>query len=129
MRKLANSLNRHVFVASPAFFGNQQAHQCLLVDMEVAGLWLRGDTVSGRLREIIDLPPPDNMPVDVFLPFDQIVCVFDPTQFAFAVRGPVMPAAPEKTGGPAEPHAPEPGAARSRRHGERSKHKAPKHTR
>lgn len=135
MRKLANALNRSVFVASPAFFGDQDAHRCILVDMEATGLWLRGDAVSARLREIIDTSLPEDAPADVFIPFDQIVCVFDPTQFAFLARGLARPASREKPAATEQPAAAEkprgPSArpAGSRHRNEPSKHKTSKRTR
>ena len=83
MRKLAHALGGSVFVASPSFFGDQGAHQCILIDIEATGLWLRGDAVSARLRVIVDATLPEHVPADVFIPFDQIVCVYDPSQFGF----------------------------------------------
>ena len=135
MRKLANALGRSLFVASPSFFGDQGAHECMLVDIESTGLWLRGDAVSARLREIIDTSLPESTPADVFVPFDQIVCVFDPTQFAFLARGLARPpsrekpATTEKAAAPAKHQGPTPRAAGGRHPGAPSKHKTSKHTR
>jgi hypothetical protein len=123
MRKLANSLNRLVFIASPAFFGDETAHECVLTDIESAGLWLRGDAVRGRLHEIIEASAPENAPADVFIPFDQIICVFDPTHYAFLARG---VAAPEAA---ANPHERPPPAAQGRHRYGRSKYKTSKRTR
>src|SRR5262245_27184209 len=85
MPKLAHSLNRPVFVAIPAFFGDDAPRRCTLVDMELDGLWFSGDAVNERLGTL-EMPPPGQTLANVFFPFQQIVYVFDPAQFAYVAR-------------------------------------------
>lgn len=121
MPKLAHSLSRPVFVAIPAFFGDADSRQCILVDIESAGVWLRGEPVNERLTNLTETAPPANTLADVFFPFDQLVYLFDPAQFAFVARGLGMHQVPAK---PGEPHSP-----RAHRPDNRSKHKTSKRTR
>jgi len=90
MPKLAHSLNRSVFVAIPAFFGDEQHRRCILSDVESAGIWLRGEAINERLAELTETASPADHFADVFFPFDQVIYVFDPTQFALVARGLAM---------------------------------------
>jgi hypothetical protein len=96
MPKLAHSLNRPVIVAIPAFFGDDAPRRCILVDIEQAGLWFRGDELNNQLGKFKDAAPPGDAPASVFFPFDQIVYVFDPSQFAYLARGLSSRAKPTK---------------------------------
>jgi hypothetical protein len=89
MPKLARSLNRLVIVSIPAFFGDDAPRRCNLDDIEPPfGLWLSGDRLNDRLRKFEDAAPPDETLASVFFPFNQIVFLFDPAQFAYLARGP-----------------------------------------
>jgi hypothetical protein len=88
MPKLAHSLNKPVIIAIPAFFGDDAPRRCTLVDIEPAGLWFRGDVLNDPLGKLEGAAPPDDTPATVFFPFDQIVYLFDPAQFAYLARGP-----------------------------------------
>jgi hypothetical protein len=79
---LARSLNRPVLVAIPAFFGDEKARACTLVDVETAGLWLACDELNDRLAPAHELSPSWTTPVTGFFPFAQILYVVDPSQFA-----------------------------------------------
>jgi hypothetical protein len=88
MPRLAHSLNRSVIVSIPAFFGDDAPRRCTLVDIEpAAGLWFSGDALNHQLGEHEDAAPPDDALATVFFPFNQIVYVFDPVQFAYLARG------------------------------------------
>jgi hypothetical protein len=90
MPKLAHSVGRLVLVAIPAFFGDEESRQCRLVDLELSGVWLQGDDVEERLSSLEQVTPPAAMradvPTEVFVPFEQIVYLVDPAQFALGVR-------------------------------------------
>jgi hypothetical protein len=90
MPKLAHSVGRLVLVAIPAFFGDDEPRQCRLVDLELSGVWLQGDDVDERLTAFEQVTPPPAMraevPTEVFVPFEQIVYLFDPARFALGVR-------------------------------------------
>jgi hypothetical protein len=87
MPKLAHSLNKSVIVSIPAFFGDDAPRQCILVDIEpFSGVWLKGDALNEQLGEHKAAAPPDNTLASVFFPFNQVVYVFDPTQFAHLAR-------------------------------------------
>ena len=87
MPRLANSLNRPVIVAVPAFFGDKAPRRCVLVDVEPSGLWLSGDALNEQLRKFEETTPPENASSTVFFPFEQIAFVFDPAQFAYLAKG------------------------------------------
>jgi hypothetical protein len=123
MRKLAHSLNRPVFVAIPAFFGDAKSRRCVITDIESAGVWLRGEAVNERLAVLTETAPPADTLADVFFPFDQIVYVFDPAQFAFVARNLGMHRVPAKS------DEPNPRAPKVPRPDDRSKHKTSKRTR
>jgi hypothetical protein len=87
MPKLARLLNRPVIVSIPAFFGDEAPRRCTLEDIEPSsGLWLSGESVSDRLSEFEDATPADETLASVFFPFDQIVYLLDPAQFAYLAR-------------------------------------------
>ena len=96
--KLAQSLNRTVLVAIPAFFGDEIVRACTLVDVETAGLWLACDELKDRLDPAHEISAVWTAPVTGFFPFAQILYVVDPSQFAVLARptppGPTGPAAP-----------------------------------
>jgi hypothetical protein len=127
MPKLAHSLNRPVIVAIPAFFGDDAPRRCTLVDIEpAAGLWFRSDALNEQLGTFKDAAPPPDTLATVFFPFDQIVFVFDPAQFARVARGLGLRATPTKL----EEPPPRATRRRSGRHRDgRSKQKNSKPTR
>src|SRR5690349_870123 len=122
MPRLAHSLNRPVIVSIPTFFGDDAPRRCFLIDIEpAAGLWFSGDPLNDRLREFEDVAPPDEALASVFFPFNQIVYLLDPAQFAYLARGLGARTRPMKPAeSPGEP-------ARSGRRDKRpSKQKSPK---
>jgi hypothetical protein len=96
MPKLGHSLNRPVIVSIPAFFGDEAPRRCTLVDIEPAGLWFSGDALNDQLAKFEEAAPPDDTLATLFIPFDQIIYVFDPRQFAYLARGPGSRAKPTK---------------------------------
>jgi len=112
--KLAQSLNRTVLVAIPAFFGDEEARACTLVDVETAGLWLACDELKDRLGPAREISAAWTAPVTAFFPFTQILYVIDPSQFAVLARGEQRPTPPGSEE-PATPHDVE----RERSHRER----------
>lgn len=112
--KLAQSLNRTVLVAIPAFFGDEIVRACTLVDVETAGLWLACDELKDRLGPTHEISAAWTTPVTAFFPFTQILYVVDPSQFAILARGGQTPTPP----GPAKPADPnDERRARSHREG------------
>jgi hypothetical protein len=101
--KLAQSLNRTVLVAIPAFFGDKESRACTLVDVETAGLWLACDELKDRLGPAREISAAWTAPITAFFPFTQILYVVDPSQFAVLARGGHRPT----PSGPATPGAPE----------------------
>jgi len=100
--KLAQSLNRTVLVAIPAFFGDEETRACKLVEIEPAGLWLACDDLKDRLSPAHEISAAWTAPVIGFFPFAQILYLVDPSQFAVLVSrqtpkvpGPAAPAAPK----------------------------------
>jgi len=92
--KLANSLTRTVLVAIPAFFGDDKARACTLVDVDTAGLWLACDELRDCLAPAHEISPSWTGPVTGFFPFTQILYVVDLSQFALLggkVRRPTPP--------------------------------------
>jgi hypothetical protein len=85
--KLAQSLNRTVLVAIPAFFGDEDTRACTLISVESAGLWLACDELRTRLDPAQEISPRWTAPVAAFFPFTQILYVVDPNQFAALARG------------------------------------------
>ena len=120
--KLAQSLNRTVLVAIPAFFGDEETRACKLVDVESAGLWLACDELKDRLGPGREISAAWTAPVLGFFPFSQILYVVDPSQFAVLVRGPRRPTPP----GPATPTAPKDMGRESSHHEGRPKQKGSK---
>jgi hypothetical protein len=53
--KLAHNLNRTVLVAIPAFFADEDARACTLVDVDPSGLWLACDELKGPGTRARDL--------------------------------------------------------------------------
>ena len=92
--KLAQSLNKTVLVAIPAFFGDEETRPCTLVDVDLAGLWLACDELKDRVGPAHEISPTWTAPVTGFFPFSQILYVVDPSQFAALVRGPRAPTPP-----------------------------------
>jgi hypothetical protein len=99
--KLAQSLNRTVLVAMPAFFGDNDARPCTLVDVDTTGLWLACDELRDRLGPAQEISAAWTARVTGFFPFTQILYVVDPAQFAVLASGGERPLPP-----PAEPPAP-----------------------
>jgi hypothetical protein len=101
--KLAQSLNRTVLVAIPAFFGDGQTRACKLVDIETAGLWLACDELHDRLGPAHEISVAWTGPVIAFFPFCQILYLVDPSQFAELVNpqrptpAPIAQAPPKNT--------------------------------
>lgn len=103
--KLAQSLNRTVLVAIPAFFGDEETRACKLVEIETAGLWLACDELKDRLSPAHEISDAWTAPVIGFFPFSQILYVVDPSQFAVLVSrrtptqpGPTTQTAPKTVG-------------------------------
>lgn len=92
--KLAHTLNRTVLISIPAFFGDDEARACTIVDLEPAGMWLAVEDWKEPLGSAVRVPSAWNGPVTGFFPFDQILCVVDPSQFAILARPGPRPAAP-----------------------------------
>jgi hypothetical protein len=123
MPKLAHSVGRSVLVAIPAFFGDEEPRSCILVDLESSGVWLRGDAVNDRLAALAEVSPPANVLADVFLPYEQIVYLFDPAQFAYAARAMGVRQAPASRAAPVPVSAPKDNTSEHKT----SKHKISKH--
>jgi hypothetical protein len=117
---LAQSLNRTVLVAIPAFFGDAQPRVLTLVDIEPAGLWLACDEFKDRLGPAHEISAAWTAPVTAFFPFTQILYVVDPSQFAVLARGGQRPTPP----GPAAPGAPKELTPEDSHRGERPKRKS-----
>jgi hypothetical protein len=92
--KLAKSLNRTVLVSIPAFFGDDDARACTLIDVEAAGLWLACDDLRDRLGPAHEISAKWTAPVTGLFPFSQILYAVDPSQFAALARGPQPPTRP-----------------------------------
>jgi hypothetical protein len=92
--KLAQSLNRTVLVAIPAFFGDEDTRACTLVDVDTAGLWLACDEVKDRLGPAHEISALWTAPVTGFFPFAQVLYLVDPAQFAVLARGAPKPTPP-----------------------------------
>lgn len=117
--KLANRLNRTVLVAIPAFFGDEDARTCTLLEIDSAGLWLACDDLKDRLAPAHEISPSWTGPVAGLFPFSQILYVVDPSQFAVLARNVPRPTPP----GPAAPSS-QKDAGREHAHREgRQKHK------
>jgi hypothetical protein len=91
---LAQNLNRTVLVAIPAFFGDEEARACTLVNVEAAGLWLSCEELNDRLGPVHELSAAWTAPVTGFFPFSQILYLVDLSQFAVLARGPGRPTPP-----------------------------------
>ena len=84
--KLAHSLNRTVLVSIPAFFGDDKARACTLVNIDEAGLRLACDELKKRLGPAHEIAAAWTSPITGFFPFSQILYVVDPSQFAVLAR-------------------------------------------
>jgi hypothetical protein len=111
-------INRSVIVTVPTFFGDGAARRCTLVDIEPEGLWISGEGVSEQVAKVGDVPLPHGAVPVVFVPFEQIGCVFDPAQAALSVSRAATGAKPDDAGDEAHPVD-----RRERGHSARSKHK------
>jgi hypothetical protein len=111
--KLAQSLNRTVLVAIPAFFGDEESRACTLIDVESAGVWLACDDLRPRLEPTHEISEAWTEPVVAFFPFTQVLYIVDPSQFAALARGGQRP----RPRGPGKPATPREGK-RDRPHGE-----------
>jgi hypothetical protein len=100
----AHCLNRTVLVSIPAFFGDDKARACTLVNIDAAGLWLACDDLKNRLGPAQEIAAAWTSPITGFFPFSQILYVVDPTQFAVLARGGQRPMPPRPTA-PAPPKA------------------------
>jgi hypothetical protein len=84
--KLVHCLNRPVYVAIPALFGDDRPRVCTLVDIEQSGLWLDGEALKGCFGTA-DTEPPSLATATAFFPFSQILYLFDATQLSSLSRG------------------------------------------
>lgn len=82
MPKLVRALNQTVMIANPAYFGDDQARQLILVDIDAAGLWFSGEALHALPVERGLAPLPADAAATVFFPFAQIGYLYDPHQFA-----------------------------------------------
>jgi hypothetical protein len=66
-------VNKSILVSIPAIFGSQELRPCLLVGIDMAGLWLQSEAfaeVASDNAAIASVP--------VFVPFTQIMCLTGP---------------------------------------------------
>jgi hypothetical protein len=117
--KLAQSLNRTVLVAIPAFFGDDGTRTCTLIEVESAGLWLACEELRNRLGPAAEISTGWTAAVTGFFPFTQILYVVDPVQFATLARG---SGRPTPSGSTTQPDRGE-GKREHPRHGGTPKHK------
>ena len=77
---LSHFLNKEkaVFVVIPAIFGDERPRACTLVGIEVSGVWLQSDDLSGTLFRTCEVRVPPTNP-NVFVPFAQIAYLVDST--------------------------------------------------
>jgi len=65
---LGHHLNKSVFVSIPTIFDDESGHACVLVGIEVSGLWLEGEELANALQP----EPKKRESPSVFVPFGQI---------------------------------------------------------
>jgi hypothetical protein len=121
--KLSHCLNRPIYVAIPALFGDDRPRVCTLVDIEQTGLWLDGEALKGCFGTAADKEPPSLATTTAFFPFSQILYLFDATQLSSLSRG-VAASVPKQRAPPARP--PDDATPDERQHKGRSTQKGSK---
>lgn len=90
--RLAQLLNKPIFVVTPALFGDEQPRECILVEIESAGLWLRAPELWDRFGRSHAVVPDAATALTLFVPFQNILYLFSATQFAALAMAEVVPA-------------------------------------
>ena len=116
--KLAQFLDKPVFAAIPALFGDERAREYILVEIEPAGLWLSGAELTDRFGRMHEAVPQESTTVTLFVPFAHILYLFGSEQFAGLARpGTSLPGQTKQPDRPSaeEPERPRRKTARPRR--------------
>jgi hypothetical protein len=66
-------VNKSILVSIPVIFGSRELRRCLLVSVDVAGLWLQSEAFAEFAGDNAALSS-----APVFIPFAQITCLVGP---------------------------------------------------